>query len=310
MLVWAQLSVSPARAAEGAPEDWLVELATQTIRNGPIEFRYEPHLEDGAKYLSQQVPSWWSEIEHTIAFDLDDHVVITYVDHAGRVADATEMPQWVAGVAHPSSGEVLIARHGPDGRPTDLAALLRHELTHVALYRATEGATVPRWFNEGLAESLEGNVDLGRVQTLATMVFGSGVPSVEHLEAQFRQPEGARAAEAYAAARDLVNFLRFHDGSGAELRRLLGQLRMGYAFETAFVRSYGVSQSEMVEAWRDGLPVRYFWFPMLAGGGVPMVIVFPLLVAAWLRRHRQRQIAWARLEHEDELLRAGYGLAV
>jgi hypothetical protein len=309
LALWILFATGSAQAASGSPKGWTIDLATEQIERGRVEFRYEPHLADGARYLSGEVPRLWSQIEQTLATDLDDDLRIHYVDHAGRVAEASGMPRWVAGVANSAGGEIMIARHGPSGSPTDLEALLRHEMTHVALHRATNGAKVPRWFNEGLAESLEGNVDLGRVETLANLVFGRGVPSLERMEAQFRETDDEEASAAYASARDLVNFLRYYDGQGVALRQLLTQLRLGNDFDTAVERAYGRSPAALVEEWRDGLPARYFWFPLVAGGGIPMGLVMPLMLAAWVRRRRERMAGWARLEAEEAHFRARLGLS-
>src|SRR5690606_20988455 len=214
-LAWALwLASSNVHAAAGDPRDWTVDLATQQRQLGRVELRYEPHLEGGAAMLAKNIPQWWSQIEQDLALDLPDDLRIIYVDHAGRVADASGMPRWVAGVARPATGEIMIARHGPDGAPTDLRALVRHEMAHVALYRASGGAAVPRWFNEGIAESFENNVDLARFEMLGNLVFGRGVPALDGLEAQFRGADGLDAAGAYAAARDLSQLMRLYDTAG------------------------------------------------------------------------------------------------
>jgi len=305
--MWLGVNVGPARADAGEPVGWTVDLATQVASVGRVRLQYEPHLEEGATYLAEQIPSWWSEIEQSLALDLPDDLHIIYVDHAGRISEASRMPRWVAGVARPATGEIMIARHGPDGSTTDLKALLRHEMAHVALHRASGGAAVPRWFNEGLAESFENNVDLGRTQTLAQVVFGGGVPKLGVLEAQFRERDPQAASAAYAAARDLVNFMRFADPHEATLRHLLTQLRLGYAFDAAVIRAYGRSPEELATEWRSGLPARFLWFPLLSSGGIPVVVVAPLMLAAWFRRRRLLRSAWERLEREDEALRDSLG---
>jgi hypothetical protein len=299
---------SAAWATQGQPTGWEAQRATERVVLGRLELRYEPAVADEAEFLLEFAPIWWVEIERALAVDLDDTLLITFVDHAGGVAEASGMPRWVAGVAHPPRGEIMIARHGPSGARTDLANLLRHEMAHVALYRATDGADLPRWFHEGVAESLAGGISLSRAQTLASTVFGPGVPNLQNLEAYFHETEGPRASVAYAASRDLVTYLRYRDGTGAALKQVLTELRHGYAFETAFVRAYGVGLHELVGEWREGLPARFIWYAMLASGGLPFVLVVPLVAVAWIRRRRVLRRGWERLEREDEL-RYGFGLA-
>jgi hypothetical protein len=304
LMVWMVAFATPARASTGRAEGFAVEQASAQIVIGRATLRYEPELADDAELLAQSIPQWWSEIERPLARDVDDTVRITFVDHSGRVAEATGMPHWVAGVARPEAGDIVIARHAPDGSRTDLERLLKHEMAHVILHRATGGAELPRWFHEGMAESVTGGISLTRAQTLAAAVFGPGVPDLARLEQHFRGSDGADAAVAYAAARDLVEFLRGQDPQGSSMRQLLAELRGGTEFEAAFVGAYHASLPDLVGQWRSGLRGRFVWYPMIAGGGIPFVLLMPLVLIAWMRKRRERAIGWARLEREDELERA------
>ncbi|MEM7151822.1 MAG: hypothetical protein AAF799_03225 [Myxococcota bacterium] len=314
-------SASTASAIEGEPTGWRVEQATAVKRIGRFELHYEPELEGEAEFLAKGAPYWWSEIETELDGDLDDTLKVIFVDHAGQVAQATGMPHWAAGVANGRRGEILIARHGPDGSPTNLEELLRHEMAHVALHRATNGAPLPRWFNEGMAESFEGTLSLQRTQTLASAVFGPGVPDLEHLEENFQGADGPEAAVAYAAARDLVDFMRSYqpkriidplDGkvhdegtTGAmRMRQVFTEMRNGKSFEVAVIRAYGVGLDEMVLEWRQGLPGRFVWYPLMASGGLPFILVAPLVLVAWVRRRRAVQRGYDRLDREERYLMA------
>jgi hypothetical protein len=297
ILMWT--APQPAHATSGRPAGWQPTEATEQVRIGRLTFRYEPGVADEAKVLIANAPAWWSEIERELAGDVDDQLSITFVKHAGRVAEATSMPKWVAGVAHPPSGEIMIARYGPDGAATRLEELLKHEMAHVVLHRATDGVALPRWFHEGVAESFTDTISFGRAQTLATAVFGTGVPDLERLEAQFHGEEAVDASVAYAAVRDLVNYLRARDETGQELRQVLTELRLGHGFEAAFIRAYGVGLSELVGEWRGGLAGRFMWYPLAASGGLPFALLFPLVVIAWIRRRRVLREGWARLERQD-----------
>ncbi len=302
-----------AHAATGRAEGFEVARATRQITIGRATLRYEPALADDAEALAANIPQWWSDVERPLARDVDDTVRITFVDHAGRVAETTGMPHWVAGVARPEAGDIVIARHGPDGARTDLERLLKHEMAHVILHRAAGGASLPRWFHEGVAESLTGGISLGRAHTLAQAVFGAGVPDLARLEAQFHGSDGPDAAVAYAASRDLIEFLRSRDANGnrdVAMRQVLTELRAGHDLEAAFVRAYGASLPQLVTLWRDGLPGRFVWYPMIASGGLPFFFLIPLVAIAWVRRRRLLRRGWERLDREDALAaQAAWGLA-
>lgn len=296
--------LSTARADVSRPVGWDIHTATQEVFVGRVVLRYDPSLEDQAMSLAREIPRAWSEIEHALAGDLDDGLTIHFVAHSGRIAEGTGMPTWAAGVAHPPTGEIVIAEHAPDGSLTDLDGLLRHEMAHVALHRATGGQPLPRWFHEGVAESFGEEIDLMRSQTLAGAVFGAGVPRLAELEENFRSTDAITATVSYAAARDFVNFLRWRDEDGSDLRQALTLVRQGKNFESAFVRGFGKTLTELDTEWRTGLTGRFMWFPVVSSGGLPMALTFPLVFVAAARRRRVLRQGWARLEAEDAMMRA------
>jgi hypothetical protein len=293
---------APAIAHEGEAVGWEVESATEEIVVGRMVLHYDPELEDDAMELAKNLPAWWSDIERELAGDLDDRLELHFVKYSGRVAEATRMPQWAAGVANPPRGEVIIAQHRPDGSPSDLEALLRHELVHVALYRATDGAKLPRWFHEGVADSVGDEISLLRAETMASTVFGAGVPPLDEINQSFRG-EGREVSVAYAASRDFATYLRYRDGEGTDFRQLLTQLRQGHSFRTSFINAYGAGLEELEGEWRGGLAGRFAWYPVIGGGGLPFALFAPAIGFAWWRRRRTMRAAWARLDREDQLER-------
>ena len=296
--------VLTVRADAGTPAGWELSTATKTITVGRVTLRYDPDLADEALQLIEYIPGWWSEMEQALAGDLDDDLTISYVAHAGRIAEATGMPRWAAGVAHSASGEIVIAQHAPDGSRTDLDSLMRHEMAHVALYRATGGAEIPSWFHEGVAESFGNEIDLMRSQTLAGAVFGAGVPRLEQLEKNFHGLDPLAATVSYAAARDFVNHLRARDSDGSDLRQVMSEIRRGTSFEAAFVKTYNRSLSELDSEWRSGLTGRFAWFPVVSSGGLPLAALSPFMVVAAVRRRRQLREGWERLGREDDAFQA------
>lgn len=299
LLVFTFATPRLARAEHGEPVSWSLGDASQKLYVGRAVIRYEPGLDETAYELAERLPGWWSQIEESFGRDLDDAVTIHLVSHAGMVAKATNMPVWVSGVAHPPSGVIAISMHDPDGSRSDLDTLLQHELVHVALYRATNGAKLPRWFHEGVAESFANEVSLLRAEALAGAVFGVGVPDIERLETYFHG-DSRQANVAYAAARDFVTWLRYHDTDEAEFRQLLSQLHGGREFQQAFVDAYGVNLAELDSSWRAGLLGRFMWFPLLGSGGLPFLLVGPIVVVAWIRRRRRLADDWARLDAQEQ----------
>jgi hypothetical protein len=95
------------------------------------------------------------------------------------------------------------------------------------------------------------------------------------------------------------------DGGDLQLRQLLTEIEQGRRIELAFVRAYGRSLAELALEWRQDLPGRFVWYPLLASGGLPLMLVAPLVLVGWLRRRRAYHRGLRRLadQEADELAR-------
>lgn len=305
LLVCLGISAPPAHAEMGRPVGWQLGSDHQTLRYARVTMHHATSLSALAAELVEMVPGWWIDIENQLGVDVQDDVEIHFVDHAGRVADATGMPRWVVGVAHGPSGRIAIARHQPDGSRAELRGLLRHELAHIATHRALGGHRMPRWFHEGVAESIGEEIDLARAQTLATAVFGRGVPPMDRMEQYFRSEDPRLVAVAYAASRDFVRYLRYRAANEAAFHYFVGQIRRGHAMKAAFHHAYGVSMAELEREWRASLGMRFVWYVLLSSASMPFVAATPLMLLAWLRRRRQRGARLAAMAREEQAYFAG-----
>ena len=299
-------AASVAKAEPGQPLGWSLESASSVRYIDDVALRYDPKLSDEAEILAAAIPSWWSQLEIQLGRKIPNKLTIHFVNHSGRVAQATGMPHWVAGVAQLPRGEIAIAYHGPDGSPSNLEDLLRHELAHIALYRATNRAKMPRWFHEGVADGLSDEIDLRRAETLAAAIFGRGVPPTQDWDPMFRSKD-QDVSLIYAASRDFVNHLRYRQASEEEFRQLIERLSQGEEFEHALSSSFGLSQSELEQRWRDGLMTRMIWFPLMGSGTLPILFAVPVMALAWARRRKFILQGLARLEAEDRVEFLAYG---
>jgi len=300
--MFAAFSANPREAAAHPGQidhaKWSTDRASSTIHVGRVQLHYHPTLHREAAALAAEIPSWWSEIQTTLGREVDDTLTIHFVTHAGSVASLSGMPEWASGVANPARGEIIISRHHPDGRPTDLRGLTRHEMVHVALHRVVDGAAIPRWLNEGIADSVGDEVSASRLYALASTVFGAGIPPLDQLELQFRGDK-AQVDGAYAASRDFVGYLRVRDGDGRAFRHMLAQIRAGRPVEDAVLVAYGVSLLDLESEWRGGLFGRMAWYPFLSAGGLPYVLLLPVTIYAYRRRKQMLAESWARLDREE-----------
>jgi len=204
-------------------------------------------------------------------------------------------PGWAVALAYPDENVILLSAHAlgaPDGLTT-----LRHELSHVALGQL--GQSWPRWFQEGLAMYLTGErFSLTQYSALFRAVTQNRVSHFKDLAVSWpSHPSDVESA--YAQSLSFVAFLR--DRHGPEgFARLLEAVETGAPFETAFARSFRTSLGLEEEAWRQELPSRYSWWPIVTGASTLWVLITLMVVAAYLRRRAQLQVSLKRMEAEEQ----------
>lgn len=213
-------------------------------------------------------------------------------------------PSWAVALAYPDANIVLVEAHSlvqGDGQTT-----LRHELVHVALGQL--GRAWPRWFQEGLAQELTGErkFRVNQFAVLSRAVVQDRIFRFDDLTTRF--PSYADDVEiAYAQSVAFVEFLRDRHGPAA-FGALIDRVRAGDPFEKAFGIAFHSPLSVEEKVFRDELPRRYPWWPLLLSGGtVVWGLMSFLLVAAWVKRRHAVSVLRAeqlRVERLEDLARA------
>lgn len=178
--------------------------------------------------------------------------------------------------------------------PDDLRTVVRHEVVHILLYQHA-GPHVPRWFHEGLAQSLTGSTYLGaREEDLVFYARTGNLLRFSKLRHGFpRRPAALRTA--YAQSFSFVAFLRRRVGLPALLgaaARCTPDRDYYDAFQQQVGRPLVLLEEEWVDYVKTGSGAA--WRVLLASCfGLSMVAALPLLVLAgagrWKRDLRSRQ---------------------
>jgi hypothetical protein len=199
---------------------------------------------------------------------------------------ARHVPRWIAGFARGDEGViVLFPARVPSYPHSSLTELLRHEMAHILIDRASAGASVPRWFHEGLALLAEAGWRMSDRSRLAIAVLRSGEPDLEGLSGLFHAGE-PRVSWAYAVSGAFVRDIVRHHESDA-IPEIFGRLRDGGEFEDAFAAVIGSSPaSELRSFWRRSR-FWYRWVPVISSSTV-LWIAITLLALLAIRRRRQR----------------------
>lgn len=210
---------------------------------------------------------------------------------------AQETPKWVTGYARGDRAViVLFPSRVPAYPDRNLGVLLRHELTHILVWEASGGRSLPRWFNEGLATVAAREWGLEDRARYAAAVIGSGPRSLRDLDRAFSSG-GARVARAYAFSAVLIRELRREYG-GHVTAEILGGMREGLDFDGAFHQACGVSP----ESWAaDYLRSQRFWtvwLPFISSTNTLWLLVSLLALVAIIRHRWGRRARFEVLDGE------------
>ncbi|MEW5739161.1 MAG: peptidase MA family metallohydrolase [Myxococcota bacterium] len=282
-------------------------LPTQEISTPRFRIVHTEKAKGAAEYLAGRIEGIRDEVAAAIGRDWPGVTEVRLgfgrEEYEALALEGGAPPSWAVALAYPGKNIVLVEAHSliqGDGQVT-----LRHELVHAGLGQM--GKDWPRWFQEGLAQELTGErrYRVEQYTTLARAVAIDRIFRFQDLTDGFpSRPDDVEIAYAQSAA-----FLRFlHERYGAEgFGTLIDRVRAGDAFEKAFGVAFRSPLSVEEKAFREELPRRYPWWPLLLSGGTALWGLTSLLVVvAWVKRRHQRAVRRAellRVEHVEELAR-------
>ncbi len=215
---------------------------------------------------------------------------------------ALSAPAWVAGYALPEQGVVvLFPQRAPRYPDASIEDLLRHEVAHVLVGRASGFRPLPRWFHEGSAMIAGLSWSLGEQARLANVLVRGGEVPLEDLDRRFGGSEG-EVQSAYTLAGAFVRDLLRRQGREV-LGTILAGVASGLPFENAFVRATGTTLAVAEQTFWERQTFWYRWVPFLTSSVV--LWIFITLLALWaMRRRRQRDAAQKAAWEAEEIARA------
>jgi hypothetical protein len=192
--------------------------------------------------------------------------------HGLRVQD------WVAAYAIPRSQTALVAASpGPEMLP-NLERDVPHEVAHlvVASTAPAGGASVPAWFNEGLALYLVGDTDPALAQVLDdTARDGAFLPLGALCGPGYFGMGPREAALAYAQSESLVRYVHTRYGPQG-IRALLAAFNGGASCEEAVPQALGLSLADLETQWHNQVLSQAAGSPSSDASIVPWLVVWAL----------------------------------
>jgi hypothetical protein len=235
-----------------------------------------------------------AELGTNVSDSLDIRVALNPEQMQTLAPPKSALPGYADGIAFPKTGLVLLTLTAPETffRP-DMNRVLTHELSHVALERAVNGAAVPRWFSEGVAVHQAGESSLTRIETLWNATLRGKLLSLAELSNAFPTNHG-QIDLAYAQSADFVGFMLDGRDERGQFQSLLRELAKGRPFADAVQATYHVPLSYLEREWRAGLQRHYGRWPALFMGLTFVWVIGAALLGIAFVRSRLRARATLR----------------
>ncbi len=278
-----------------------------TVRRGPLTISYPRNLEPVVAQSLRRAEGDARTLAAQLGMREIPPLAVRLVadpDMMRRLAPVeAPPPDYAVGVAYPTVRLALVSSTAPrTWAASNMAQVLRHELSHLLLAEATNHAALPRWLSEGVAVHQADEHSFERFEALASASWTGRLLPLRRLDEGFAEgPDEVNAA--YAEATDFVGYLLRIDGP-TRFAILVDHLREGMALEEAVEQTYGASMPRVEDEWRRDLDGRVAFAPLWAGTGLLSIGGAVLVVAALIRRRLKNRATLARWEREESARRS------
>jgi len=221
-------------------------------------------------------------------------IAVVLVTEDSDLAKTT--PRAIVGFARSDESVVVLFPARSTSYPYDsFEDVVRHEIAHVLIARASGHRLVPRWFHEGVALAAERSWGL-EDRTRTAVALSGRRWSARDLDDAFADPGGPSTA-AYAISGALVRDLLRRHGADTPAR-ILSRMAAGEPFASAFLAATGETVGENEDQfWRAS-----WWSEAVAFFTSSLMLWFcvTLLALYAMRTRRQRRAAQRKAWQEEE----------
>ena len=216
-----------------------------------LHFEGKQTSESFRRDLLAALDSDYDDLVRDLGYSPHDTIAVTlYTQEA--FFDVTRAPSWSGAI---NDGKLRIPVNGMQSVTSDLAHVLRHELTHSFIAQMSS-SRCPTWLNEGLAQMEEGKSSASNGHTLAQLFGAGGEIPFNMLEGSFMNFSAAEASTAYAESLASTEFIRDTYGMG-DVQQILQRLSQGSGTEAALRGSIHSDYRQLQDEMTRWLSDRY-----------------------------------------------------
>jgi len=182
---------------------------------------------DLARGILHVLENDFNDIESQLDYTPPEAIgVILYTGQAFE--DITRAPSWAGAI---NDGRIRIPVQGLSSVSSELARVLKHELTHSFITQKTRGRA-PTWVQEGVAQWMEGRRSNSSAGALVELAGQGRAPSLQQLEGSWMTLSGAAASSAYAYSLAAVESI-IEAGGISDISRLLDRIATAQSMDAA-----------------------------------------------------------------------------
>jgi len=215
------------------------------------------------------------------------------------------LPAWAVGAARPASRTILLSQpYGAGLKYEDIAEVITHEYTHIAVGNYLEGIDFPRWFDEGLADFMGGRRSLSASLTIGAAALTGRLIPLKALDRKWPR-SSSEAQLAYAEASDFVGYMEKEFGAGT-VKRILHETRLRKDLNTAVENITGETMAEIEGDWLKHVMRVYRWLPILTGGVTIWAFGAVMVIIGYIRKKKIGKLKYRLWELEEKLAGLSY----
>jgi hypothetical protein len=182
---------------------------------------------DLARGILHVLENDFNDIESQLDYTPPEAIgVILYTGQAFE--DITRAPSWAGAI---NDGRIRLPVQGLSSVSSELARVLKHELTHSFITQKTRGRA-PTWVQEGVAQWMEGRRSTSSAGALVELAGQGRAPGLQQLEGSWMTLSGAAASSAYAYSLAAVESI-IEAGGISDISRLLDRIATAQSMDAA-----------------------------------------------------------------------------
>ena len=228
------------RALEKAQRDKSEEESYQEGETAHFSLKYNGSATpDLARGILHVLEDDFNDLEAQLDFTPREPIaVILYTNEA--FADITRAPSWAGAI---NDGRLRIPVQGLSSVTSDLARVLKHELTHTFVGQKSHGRA-PTWLQEGIAQWMEGKRSGGSAGALLNVLGQEPGPHLQALDGPWMSLSGGSAAFAYAWSLAAVESI-IESGGVSDISRLLDHIATASSTEDALREALHINYADL-----------------------------------------------------------------